>query len=84
MHLEIDEHSADAGMITRIEAFTESLQGSEATSVKAETIFRPRAGHASLLEGRVLYFPHMNDNAHAISAAVRSCGIQSEVLPMQN
>jgi predicted nucleotide-binding protein (sugar kinase/HSP70/actin superfamily) len=25
----------------------------------------------------------MNDNAHAVSAAVRSCGVQSEVLPMQ-
>ena len=36
------------------------------------------------MKDRVLYFPHMNDNAHAISAAARSCGIQSEVLPMQN
>jgi predicted CoA-substrate-specific enzyme activase len=83
LHLEIDEHSADAGMITRIEAFTESLKGSEAATVKKETIYRPRAGHTSLLEGRVLYFPHMNDAAHAISAAVRNCGVQSAVLPMQ-
>ncbi len=83
LHLEIDEHSADAGMITRIEAFMESLRGSESASMRPEVIFRPRAGHASPVEGRVLYFPHMNDAAKAISAAARSCGIQSEVLPMQ-
>ncbi len=83
LHLEIDEHSADAGMVTRIEAFMESMKGSEATCVKPETVFRPRAGHVSLQEDRILYFPHMNDNAHAISAAARNCGIKSEVLPMQ-
>ncbi len=27
MHLEVDEHSADAGMVTRIEAFLDSLKG---------------------------------------------------------
>jgi predicted CoA-substrate-specific enzyme activase len=83
LHLEIDEHSADAGMITRIEAFTESLHGSENASIKAETIFRPRAGNTSLQKGRILYFAHMNDAAQAISAAARNCGVQSEVLPMQ-
>jgi predicted CoA-substrate-specific enzyme activase len=83
LHLEIDEHSADAGMITRIEAFMESLKGYEAATPKTEEIFRPRSGPASPVEGRILYFPHMNDAAQAISAAARSCGIQSEVLPMQ-
>jgi predicted CoA-substrate-specific enzyme activase len=84
LHLEIDEHSADAGMITRIEAFLDSLQGSESTVPIAENIYRPRPGPSSPLSGRVLYFPFMNDNAHAVAAAARSCGIRSEVLPMQD
>lgn len=84
LHLEVDEHSADAGMITRIEAFGESLRGFESEKGKKEKIYRPRQGPQSPDKKRVLYFPYMNDNAHAISAAARSCGIPSEVLPMQN
>jgi predicted CoA-substrate-specific enzyme activase len=83
LHLEIDEHSADAGMITRIEAFLESLSGSEKNEKKEMTIFRPRPSLASPQKNRVLYFPYMNDGAYMIAAAARSCGIPSEVLPKQ-
>ena len=83
LHLEIDEHSADAGMITRIEAFLDSLNGSEKNVKKELTIFRPRPSPASPQKGRVMYFPYMNDGAYMISAAARSCGIASEVLPKQ-
>ena len=83
LHLEVDEHSADAGMITRIEAFLDSLDGSEKNEKKDPVIFRPRAGQASPEKERVLYFPYMNDAAYMVSAAARSCGIPSEVLPKQ-
>jgi predicted CoA-substrate-specific enzyme activase len=83
LHLEVDEHSADAGMITRIEAFLDSLQGAEKNKKEQEKIYRPRAGKSTPDKSRILYFPYMNDNAYAISAAARSCGIPSEVLPMQ-
>lgn len=83
LHIEIDEHSADAGMITRIEAFLDSLSGSEKNDKKDVTVFRPRPGHPSLQQKRVLYFPYMNDGAYMISAAARSVGLQSEVLPKQ-
>jgi predicted CoA-substrate-specific enzyme activase len=83
LHLEIDEHSADAGMITRIEAFLDSLSGSEKNDKKDVTIFRPRPGLVSPQKERVLYFPYMNDSAYLVAAAARSCGIPSEVLPKQ-
>jgi predicted CoA-substrate-specific enzyme activase len=83
LHLEIDEHSADAGMITRIEAFLDSLSGSEKNAKKEVTIFRPRPSPSSPQKDRVMYFPYMNDGAYMISAAARSCGIHSEVLPKQ-
>jgi predicted CoA-substrate-specific enzyme activase len=83
LHLEIDEHSADAGMVTRIEAFLDSLSGSEKNEKKEVTIFRPRPSPASPQKDRTLYFPYMNDGAYMISAAARSCGIPSEVLPKQ-
>jgi predicted CoA-substrate-specific enzyme activase len=83
LHLEIDEHSADAGMITRIEAFLDSLKGAEKNEKKEVNIFRPRPSPASLQKDRVLYFPYMHDGAYLIAAAARSCGIASEVLPKQ-
>ena len=83
LHLEVDEHSADAGMVTRIEAFLDSLKGAEQNEKKDIKIFRPRPGPASPQKDRIMYFPYMNDGAYMIAAAARSCGIRSEVLPKQ-
>ena len=83
LHLEVDEHSADAGMVTRIEAFLDSLKGSEKNEKKDPVIFRPRPSPASPPKERVLYFPYMNDGGYLLAAAARNCGIPSEVLPRQ-
>ena len=84
LHLEVDEHSADAGMVTRIEAFLDSLRGSEANEKKDVKIFRPRPSPSSPPKERILYFPYMNDGAYMIAAAARSIGVPSEVLPKQD
>jgi predicted CoA-substrate-specific enzyme activase len=84
LHLEVDEHSADAGMVTRIEAFLDSLKGSEQNEKKELKIFRPRPSPTSPPKNRVLYFPYMNDGAYMIAAAARSVGVPSEVLPKQD
>jgi len=83
LHLEVDEHSADAGMVTRIEAFLDSLKGSEQNEKRNVEIFRPRPSPPSPPKDRVLYFPYMNDGAYLLAAATRSIGVQSEVLPKQ-
>ncbi len=83
LHLEVDEHSADAGMVTRIEAFLDSLKGSEQNEKKDVEIFRPRPSPSSPPKDRVLYFPYMNDGAYMLAAAARSIGVPSEVLPKQ-
>ena len=84
LHLEVDEHSADAGIVTRIEAFLDSLKGSEKNEKKEHEVFRPHPGSASPQKERVLYFPYMHDGAYMVAAAARSCGIHSEVLPKQS
>ncbi|MCU0461174.1 MAG: acyl-CoA dehydratase activase [Bacteroidales bacterium] len=81
LHLEVDEHSADAGMVTRIEAFLDSLRGSEQNEKKEVQIFRPRPSPTSPPKERMLYFPYMHDGAYMIAAAARSVGVPSEVLP---
>jgi len=84
LQLEVDEHSADAGMITRCEAFLDSLKG----EAKAELEDKPFAAvsviKASPSRGRTLYFPYMCDTAYIVAAACRACGIDSDVLPMQD
>ncbi|NOY08103.1 MAG: CoA activase [Spirochaetes bacterium] len=90
LQLEVDEHSADAGMITRLEAFLDSLKGSRQiaalkkgkyinTGIKHHFAAKPYA-----TPDRTLYVPYMNDGVHALAAASRSCGIDAHVLPVQD
>jgi len=84
LHLEVDEHSADAGMITRCEAFLDSLKGYDKNKEYAVSGTVKKSAPNNLLEGRTLYYPYANDAVHILAAATRSCGIDSEVLPMQD
>jgi predicted nucleotide-binding protein (sugar kinase/HSP70/actin superfamily) len=83
LEIEIDEHSADAGMITRIEAFLDSLKGYQLMKKQAGKKHLPGLLSATPMKGKTLYFPYMNDSAFAIAATCRSFGIDSDVLPMQ-
>jgi len=85
LHIEIDEHSADAGAITRCEAFLDSIEG-QLRSGKRKTVktFIPKKTTVIINENgrkRTIYVPPMSDHARAISAAFRYCGIPSDVLP---
>jgi predicted CoA-substrate-specific enzyme activase len=77
LQLEIDEHSADAGAITRIEAFLDSLGNVRGTRPGRIVPARQRSAHHK----RKVFLPPMADHAHALAAAFRACGVESEVLP---
>jgi len=81
----VDEHSADAGLITRCEAFLDSLQPGRRAAPQARAGEKPPVAvfRASPSRERQLFFPYMNDGAHFLAAACRSCGIEARVLPMQ-
>jgi predicted CoA-substrate-specific enzyme activase len=83
LELEIDEHGADAGMITRYEAFLDSLKGSRVAEKLKKEIYRPGRMDPAPDADRILYFPYMCDSGYGVAAAARSCGIRAEVLPMQ-
>ena len=78
LQLEIDEHSADAGAITRCEAFLDSIKNirnkDRPKIIKKETIKEADTT-------RKLYIPDMADGSHAIAAAFTACGMEAEVLP---
>ncbi|MDH7481474.1 MAG: acyl-CoA dehydratase activase [Armatimonadota bacterium] len=76
--IEVDEHSADAGMITRCEAFMDSIQNTNGRAI-GERIFRP----VNIEKGthRTVLIPNMSAHAYALAAAFEACGMKAEVLP---
>ena len=77
--LEIDEHSADAGLITRCEAFLDTL-GNLArhggTRVVRSVPHFPRR----FTNHRRVYLPNMSPHAYPLAAALRSVGVEAVVM----
>ncbi len=77
LQLEIDEHSADAGAVTRLEAFLDSLKAYKPKELPEPVASTPRSnGHK-----RKVYVPYMSDHAVAFAAALKACGTDAEALP---
>ncbi|TAN42308.1 MAG: CoA protein activase [Nitrospirae bacterium] len=86
LHIEIDEHSADAGVITRCEAFLDSIGqqiscGRGESPDKINTASAPEIFSRSDISRRTVFVPPMSDHAFAIKAAFEYCGARAEVLP---
>jgi predicted CoA-substrate-specific enzyme activase len=82
LHIEIDEHSADAGAITRCEAFLDSIDGAiKKGRGKASSAFRTPAAFIRKERKRKVYLPRMCDHAFAVQAGFERAGVDAEVLP---
>ncbi len=91
LHVEIDEHSADAGVITRCEAFLDSLAMRSAARARAgktgdtvattATDTRQRRSTTLSARRRVVYVPRMGDQAFGLKAAFEACGADAVVMP---
>jgi predicted CoA-substrate-specific enzyme activase len=77
LKIEVDEHSADVGIITRCEAFLDSLknvkQSKHRTQKKKAPVFKRS-------DNRIVYIPHMSDGAFVLQAVFSAQGIPAEVL----
>ncbi|MCS7203412.1 MAG: acyl-CoA dehydratase activase [Thermodesulfovibrio sp.] len=78
--IEIDEHSADAGVLTRIEAYIDSLKERKKQQFYSIPVFL-KSFLPSDISKRVIYIPRMADHAFALKAAFQYCGIEAEVMP---
>jgi len=77
--MQIDEHTADAGVITRVEAFADT-----AVAARGATDFQViRTADKSIkqLEGRKLWIPYASESARVLAASLRAYGINAEALP---
>ncbi|MDY7032995.1 MAG: acyl-CoA dehydratase activase [Thermodesulfobacteriota bacterium] len=85
LQIEIDEHSADVGAITRLEAFLDTLENlPEQMETPKRKTPAPVPAQDSHFKKRKIYVPYMSDHALPLSAAVEACGIPSAVIPESN
>ncbi|MEN6616138.1 MAG: acyl-CoA dehydratase activase [Syntrophorhabdus sp.] len=78
LSLEIDEHSADAGIVTRLEAFLDSINNAQFDDHIYEQTAVPFEMNG---KRRKIYIPYMCDHSHTLAAAFRACGVSAEVMP---
>jgi predicted CoA-substrate-specific enzyme activase len=81
--LEIDEHAAEAGIVTRLEAFVDTIEGFAHAGKKPEgqqkNIYR--GASAAIDTQKTLLIPRMAPHAEAVAAAMEACGVSAMVLP---
>ena len=82
LQLELDEHSADAGVLTRLEAFLDSLKHYRQKPLHRKTIIKGCAGRKSYTHRRKLYIPYMSDCSYGLAACFRAYGQPAEVMPI--
>ncbi|MFC1856120.1 acyl-CoA dehydratase activase, partial [Thermodesulfobacteriota bacterium] len=82
LQLEVDEHSADAGAITRCEAYLDSLRNYEKfkSEINTEKKVVEKKKEPRLNTKRKVYVPFMTDGSVALSAAFEAVGMPSEVI----
>jgi predicted CoA-substrate-specific enzyme activase len=84
LQIEIDEHSADVGAITRCEAFLDSIEHAQVKEVQEDVVVVDDSDRLEAAAGgvtRKLYIPNMTPHAHAFAAAFTRSGVPAEVLP---
>jgi predicted CoA-substrate-specific enzyme activase len=74
--IEVDEHSGDAGFVTRCEAFSDSIRSAPRTGTS-----RTISPASSVAKDRLVYIPDMCDQAKIFAAGMRFAGFRAEVLP---
>jgi len=77
--MQIDEHTADAGVITRMEAFADTARGRDGSDL--EICIRTEATPVSELGDRRLWLPRASDAAEALAAVFRCWGVDAAPLP---
>ncbi len=82
LQLELDEHSADAGVITRLEAFLESLKNFQSSVSPSQPDLLKIGNRQSAISNRTLYIPYMGDCAYGVAACFRAYGQSAEVMPI--
>jgi predicted CoA-substrate-specific enzyme activase len=81
--LEIDEHAAEAGIVTRLEAYVDTISGfarsGKETPGWSETAYR--SAPTTISAGKTILIPPMAPGAAVLAAAMQAFGVKATVLP---
>ena len=80
--IEVDEHSADVGAITRCEAFIDSLRNVREEIGQSKVRANLPQYVLSRQRRRKIYIPYMDDHGEVLVAAMAHHGYEAEVMPM--
>jgi predicted CoA-substrate-specific enzyme activase len=81
LELELDEHSAGAGVETRLLAFIDVIKNQhDVRTLPKNVAIHPKPSTAPL-RGRTLYVPKMAEGSHHLAAAFRAVGHKAQVMP---
>jgi predicted nucleotide-binding protein (sugar kinase/HSP70/actin superfamily) len=90
LHIEVDEHSSGVGVITRVEAFINSLNSLQVKEAEPIESYTNKIIHNktniyqqvnNLREGTVLYLPNLYPYSEIFKALLINRGIDARVLP---
>ncbi len=81
--MEIDEHAAEAGLVTRLEAFVDTIKGFACHTRQTETAGKDiyRGASPIINSKKTLLIPRMAPHADVIGAAMEAAGARIRVLP---
>jgi predicted CoA-substrate-specific enzyme activase len=81
--LEIDEHAAEAGLVTRLEAFVDTIKGYDCTAAPFEGPGKDAYRGTTVLvnNGKTLLIPRMGPHADLIAKAMQAFGVKAVSLP---
>ncbi len=79
LKIEVDEHTAGAGVITRCEAFADSLKNFKLKDAHA----KPAKADEALFkksDKRTIFIPYMGDGAYTLQSTFKSVGIDAKIM----
>lgn len=83
VQIEVDEHAAEAGIITRLEAGVDAFRGHRKKGFKSDLDPQKYGRRSSSGVGlrRSIFIPPMADHAYVIAGGMRGFGVDAQVLP---
>lgn len=80
LHIEVDEHSSSVGVITRLEAFVNSLDNYDGKTRAAKVLEHTIQNTEERVEGKIL-LPNLYPYSQVLCEWFKSKGIAAEILP---
>ena len=79
--MQIDEHTADAGVITRLEAFSDTIVADK--QINVSSAIRPEEESIRQIQssGKRLWIPYASESARILAAVFQAYGIDAAILP---